>query len=170
MHLRSRKVSFPQNLLLTLKLQQFAVDKSGKFQITNWGKKITKRATWVINRGSFGIKIRGKKYYKLVMHSISIIQTLSYYSIYTRLKKNILNIIYWNNRIIIVIQKKNKFTKKYSLSVYKFFPWLYHTMTFNIKGLFRYCSFKSDIVISSKHLQSTVHKAEKSDPDRTSKT
>ena len=42
-------------------------------------------------------------------------------------------------------------------------------MTFNIKGLFGYCSFKSDIVISSKHLRSTAHKAYKSDPDRTSK-
>ena len=83
--------------------------------------------------------------------------------------------IYWKlyieiTEIIIVIQKKNKFTKKYSLSIYKFFPWPYLTMTFNIKGLFGYCSFKSDIVISSKHLQSTAHKAEKSDPDRNSKT
>ena len=41
-------------------------------------------------------------------------------------------------------------------------------MTFNIKGLFGYCSFNSNIVISPKHLQSTKYKAEKSDPDRTS--
>ena len=35
--------------------------------------------------------------------------------------------------------------------------------------MFRYCSFKSNIVVASKHLRSTAHKPEKSDPDRNSK-
>ena len=150
MCLRSRKVSFSQNLLLTL---QFAV----KFQITNWGKKITKRTSWVINWGSFGIKNPGKKYNRSVIHSISFIQTLPYYSIYTGLKKK----IYWKSyieitEIIIVIKKKNINSQKKITSSFLHRPsqWL-----LNIKVLLGYCSFKSDIVISSKHLWSTAHKA-----------